>query len=705
MEADGDADTRERLQLSLTIEARLDPDLARTLVRSPRQTIQPARGASARGLAALDALRKLGASTDGRLDLHHTLGEGGMGVVHLATQTTMGRHVAVKTRRGTASDEEGPADPVDATLRILREAWIMGALEHPNVVPVYDVGVDAAGAPVIVMKRIEGRSWAELMGAPDEIARRFGAADALEWNLRILISACNAIHFAHSRGILHRDLKPENVMIGAFGEVYVLDWGIAVSLEPDPSGRLPAVSEATDIVGTPAYMAPEMVMGDPSLLSPRTDVYLLGAILYEIATGRPPHDGPTVHAMLSSVLLSTPGYDGVPSEVEAICARALHRDPKDRYESAEAMRLALEALLQQRGSRRLALEAEDSLRRLHHALSNEPPGEERALAAFHLLGECRFGYRAALAAWPENHGARSGLDQALLAVVDHELGEGDPGAAAALLREVSSPPPDLIARVEAAIRTRADEDVRLRRLDEDADPRVGSRTRTFLSLIFGVFWVVVPIGGWIISLSGRASLTHELTLGWSVFFFVLSLAVVVWARDTLTKTRFNRRLSATLSLHLGTQVVLAGGAWVAGVRPELGLSLMMFGWAVVETMLGVWVEPWFGVPAALAGLSFLISTAWPASVLPLMAAHSLVLTLVIVLIWFPRQDLARMIERRREMRRRARKWLLDMGRGPFPQGARGVGPQGHPKASTSPSASIGSDGGTHAGAPEKTSVT
>jgi serine/threonine-protein kinase len=232
---DADADTRERLELTRTLELRIaaDPDLARTIVQAPRKSIYAPQPASARGRAALSALQKLGASTAGRLSLHHTLGEGGMGIVHLATQTTIGRHVAVKTRRvaaarpddaGGQSEASDPSagdglDDIDATLRILREAWVMGALEHPNVVPVYDVGLDEAGAPVIVMKRIEGLAWADLMRAPDEIERRFGATDPLEWNLRILATACNAVHFAHSRGILHRDLKPENVMIGAFGEV------------------------------------------------------------------------------------------------------------------------------------------------------------------------------------------------------------------------------------------------------------------------------------------------------------------------------------------------------------------------------------------------------------------------------------------------------------------------------------------------------
>src|ERR1700734_782350 len=155
-----------------TIEARIlaDPDLAKALVEKPGATIEPPHPPSSGAMAALDALRALGATLSGRIDVHHTIGEGGMGVVHLATQATLGRHVAVKTLRAGKGDK-------DATLRILREAWITGALEHPNVVPVQDVGVDASGEPVIVMKRIEGRAWSELMADPEEIARRFQGAD------------------------------------------------------------------------------------------------------------------------------------------------------------------------------------------------------------------------------------------------------------------------------------------------------------------------------------------------------------------------------------------------------------------------------------------------------------------------------------------------------------------------------------------------
>ena len=328
--------------LAKTLEARItaDPQLARTLVDHPRQTIEPPRPPSSGAMAALTALRALGASVGGRIDLHDTLGEGGMGVVHLATQATLGRHVAVKTLKPGVTSPE-------AALRILREAWVTGALEHPNVVPVHDVGVDAEGAPVIVMKRIEGRSWADLMRDPDEIARRFGVTDPLEWNLRTLASVCNAAHFAHSRGILHRDLKPDNVMIGEFGEVYVLDWGIARVLERselrvsrDSRGKL---DEPGNLVGTYVYMSPEQASGRTDEVDERTDVFALGAMLYYVLTGRPPYQGGSAQEIIQAAreVRFRPPQEVVAALPPALCAiavKAMSAAPGDRYSSVALLR-------------------------------------------------------------------------------------------------------------------------------------------------------------------------------------------------------------------------------------------------------------------------------------------------------------------------------------------------------------------------------
>ena len=649
--------------LAATIEARLseDLDLAATIQRSPRKTLESPRHISQGGITALASLRQTAGSLDGKINFERTLGEGGMGIVHLATQATMGRHVAVKTLRDGAAD-------VDATLRILREAWVTGALEHPNVVPVYDVAIDARGAPVIVMKRIEGRHWGELLAAPDEVRRRFGVGDPLDWHVRTLASVCNAVHFAHSRGILHRDIKPENVMIGAFGEVYVLDWGIAVSLVDDPSGRLPVASQATGVAGTPCYMAPEMMVGDPAAFSPRTDVYLLGAVFYEIFAGVPPHEGETLHAIIASVMLSNPRFpEGFPAEARGICSRAMQRDPANRYASVDELRVAVEEYLRHRGSRKIAWEARQSLAALRATLENEPPGEDRALAVFNLLGECRFGYRAALSAWPENHAARKGLDQALLAVIEHELACGDPGAAATLLREVSTAPPDVPARIEAAIRARADEEERRKRFEQDFDPTVGSRTRSFVTATLGVLWVGLPLVAWYVA-AGGTPVTHVYAIAASGASLLIGLGFRLWARESLSKTALNRRLGATLALHLVLQTVLILAAGRAGLTPTQTLTVIMFTWALTEALLAVWVERWFAAPAAVSTVTLLIASARPEWLFPLMSFDNLVLTYVLIRVWLPKDSVQRFNTRRVEIGRQARRVFLDARSRAAPQG-------------------------------------
>ncbi len=642
------------MSFAKTLEARLaaTPDLARTLVDRPGMTIEPTRSPSSGAMAALEALRTLGATLGGRIDLHETLGEGGMGIVHLGTQATLGRHVAVKTlRKGVLGD--------DAVLRILREAWVTGTLEHPNVVPVHDVGVDADGAPVIVMKRIEGRSWSELMHDPAEIAKRFGSTDPLEWNLRTLASVCNAVHFAHSRGILHRDLKPENVMIGEFGEVYVLDWGIAVSLRDDPSGRLPPVSQAKEIAGTPHYMAPEMLLGDPALLSARTDVYLLGAIFYEVFAGKPPHDADTLHAMLSVILLSSPSFAPTfPPEARRVCERALSREPEGRYATALELRLAVEEYLRHRGSRKLAHDAKQSLVRLQEAIAREAADDDRKLAVANLLGECRFGYHAALSAWPGNEVARLGLDRALLLVIELELAEGAPAAAATLLRDVSAPPPDVAARVAAALRTRAGEDERLHQMEVDHDPRIGTRTRGFLAGAFGVAWAASTCLGWYYTRRGGPVSYFAVTVAPSLFYLCVGLAAFVWARETLRKTLLNRRMARSLFVYLVLQTTLGAGGWLLGIPWNTMHVLFLFEWALAYALLAVWVETWFGALAAACAVSFLVASGHPAMVYPLMSGCCLLMAFVIVRFWLPREDVDKIRERRAKMRQRAHKWLL-----------------------------------------------
>jgi eukaryotic-like serine/threonine-protein kinase len=367
------------------------------------------------------------------------LGEGGMARVLLAHQTSLGREVAVKIARPNAAPGTISA--------LVHEAQITGALEHPAVIPVYSMGSDAGGHPALVMKRVEGVAWSELLAnAEHPIWQLLAPAieDRLEANVQILRQVCNAIAFAHRKGVIHRDLKPANVLIGEFGEVYVADWGIAI--------RKTHSAADFGLVGTPVYLAPEMVSGNDALMDERTDVFLLGAILYQLLSGAPPWSGPDLRAVLEQALACRPRPvpADAPAELQGICARAMSLTPVLRYATALEFRDALGNFLHHRGSVKLSKAADQ---RLHTLLASLPnAGRENVYA---LLSECRFGFTQALIEWPQNEGARQGLGRCLEATARHELDQGNLGAARALLKELGRPPPELIERVAALAQKQA----------------------------------------------------------------------------------------------------------------------------------------------------------------------------------------------------------------------------------------------------------
>jgi len=262
---------------------------------------------------------------------------GGRGAVHAVVDNTLLRRVAMKRLR--------PGTDSAIALRFLEEAQVTGQLDHPNIVPVYEVGEDADGAQsYFTMKLVRGRTLSELLA---ELGERRLEVDNLEQLIHIMLKVCDAVAFAHSRLVVHRDLKPDNLMVGSYGQVYVMDWGLArlLAMPPNPD-------EAQLVLGTPAYMAPEQAQSDLFPIDIRTDVYALGGILYRILTDRPPHVGESaMDAILQSIagtitppeelLPNTP----LPPELCRIALRALSFDPADRYESVEALRADLERLL------------------------------------------------------------------------------------------------------------------------------------------------------------------------------------------------------------------------------------------------------------------------------------------------------------------------------------------------------------------------
>src|ERR1700720_980108 len=264
-----------------------------------------------------------------RYRLIERVGSGGMGTVYLAEDSVLGRRVALKIL--DLSDARG-----DLSARLLREAHILARLEHPGIVPVHDAGTLADGRVFYAMKFVEGERL-------DALAKRI---DAIHERLRIFQRICEAVAFAHARGILHRDLKPENVMVGPFGEVLVMDWGVAKILREDPAPRedhteIPTQSSQNaptetkalktahgTVLGTAGYMAPEQARGEVESIDERADIYSLGAILKFLMAG-PKSDAPPGcdSGGAGNSTASSAAIASAPKAVAAIAQKAMAEEP------------------------------------------------------------------------------------------------------------------------------------------------------------------------------------------------------------------------------------------------------------------------------------------------------------------------------------------------------------------------------------------
>ncbi len=277
-----------------------------------------------------------GIPTPDHLRIFRELGRGGMGRIHPATDRNLLRHVALKRLDKEMSQEPFYRDG------FIAEAQITGQLEHPNIVPVHELAIGHNGVPYFTMKLVRGVNLDRWLRHP---SRQPGSSERLQEGLEIFLKVCDALAYAHHRGVIHRDIKPENIMVSDFGQVYLMDWGLARLTKTQPASGAMSQMNAPGAVGTPTYMAPEQARGNPEEMDERSDVFGLGAVLYEIVSGRHPYgQGYDSHAALSRAVKGqvvpideAAANIGVSARIRRIVDKAVQPNPADRYPSVLAL--------------------------------------------------------------------------------------------------------------------------------------------------------------------------------------------------------------------------------------------------------------------------------------------------------------------------------------------------------------------------------
>ncbi|MEC7986545.1 MAG: serine/threonine-protein kinase [Myxococcota bacterium] len=467
------------------------------------------------------------------------LGSGGAGTVYLGEQPFPKRDVAIKIANpGVLGAEES----------ILQEAMIAGSLEHPSIVPIYAVHRDADQRPRIVMRRISGKTFSTI------IKEEHGTDNWPQKAVSLLISVCHALEHAHSRGVVHRDIKSENIMVGSFGEVYLLDWGLAFRMsERDTCAK--------GLCGSLHNMAPEMLAGNPSVIDEKTDIFLLGATLHEAITGNLRYQGETFSTLRSQIeRCERQQYTGVfGSMFTDIINRACAKDPSKRYASVRYFREALEQFLERRQAIILSDLAQQEYQTLKDGMS-QGWATNKTFSHFH---RSRFAYEQSLEIWQDNIEAQTGLAALLLLTIRHHMKNQELDVVQELLKYVKPIDAEQKAefeRARSAYQSARQERERLQELGTRYD--FFPYAHSFVFVVVPFFAILLTIFLLLRSLQNLDPLdvTADILFAHSIFYLLPPMLFLIFGRHIWLKSLAVRRVFGAI---FGAILVIVLHRWIA----------------------------------------------------------------------------------------------------------------------------------------------
>ncbi len=523
-----------------------------------------------------------------------------------AIQTSLGRPVILQR------PVEGAPEPVIRSLR--REARLLARLDHPNILPVHDV-IDDVDGLVAVSPEVPGRPWSAWLGRPHVLRARFGEEDVLAWHVRVLLRVCAAVAHAHALGVIHRDLRPGCIWIGEEGQVYVAHWSLACRT----GEATPLTDDEASRLGRAAHFAPEMVLRSAGRVGPRTDVYQLGGLLYEVLTGSPPHPGDDPDEAVRHVLFHDPQLpDDVPPSLARVCQRALSRNPAARHPDVEAFQADLEQALAQRAAWATAREADHHLERLRHLLRD--PEADR-VAIYRTWGAIRLGYLTAAEGAPDLAACRFRLGVAADTLVSWQLERGDEAGAQAVLDGLDDPPAAAVERLEAHRRGRGP-------VRAPGAAELDRQRSTWFAAVLSMVWVPLPLlalatpdGPW--SAPGQIAGTLAMS--------VLAWAAGRWMGPGLPAEAPSSRLVAWMTWGPLALAALTAVGWAGGLPDDALRALASAGAVLVAGSAAVTSDLRLLPGALLYGLACVASLAWSVLWAPAMVVAGL--GLAVGLLW------------------------------------------------------------------------